>query len=251
MFIKHFPSKYILRLDDACHQMPLEKWKIFEAFFEKTNIKPIVGVIPLNKDKSLGSFKNNHFWRLIKNWETKGWSIAMHGLNHQCEKINPKKSFFKFGNKSEFVGKSQKEQMEMVHNSISCFEQNNIKPSIFMAPSHTFDSNTLNALELSSKIRIITDGFSFRAFKKNNFIFIPQQLWSVWKFPLGLYTICIHPTSMTTQNIYELIKDLEKISSNIISLSEIDFKSIKNQGLLDVFFEKIYLILSKYKYKNK
>ena len=45
---------------------------------------------------------------------------------------------------------------------------------------------------------------------------------------------------MTTQNIYELIKDLEKISSNIISLSEIDFKSIKNQGLLDVFFEKIY-----------
>ena len=69
-----------------------------------------------------------------------------------------------------------------------------------MAPSHTFDSIHLMALEYRQEYRIVTDGFSFRPFKKNNFTFIPQQLWSVWKMPFGLYTICIHPTPMNIRS---------------------------------------------------
>jgi predicted deacetylase len=244
-------AKYILRLDDACHQMPLEKWKIFETFFDKNNIKPIIGVIPLNKDNSLGSETNHNFWELIKSWKNKGWSIAMHGLHHQCKKIKPEDSFFKFGNKSEFVGKSLEDQTKIVEQSILCFRENNIEPNIFMAPSHTFDLLTLKALELSTRIRIVTDGFSFRTFKKNNFIFIPQQLWSVWKMPFGLYTICIHPTTMKTDQIHKFIEELDRISDQIISPSEIDLKSTKNQGFLDWIFENIYLFISRYKFKEK
>ena len=144
-------SKYIIRLDDACHQMPLEKWEIFEAFFEKKNIKPIVGVVPLNKDKSLGSQFNENFWQLIKKWENKGWSIAMHGLHHQFHKIKPKNSFFNFGNKSEFVGKSVDNQIEIVQKSIQCFKENNIEPKIFMAPSHTFDLLLMGSVFVLSK----------------------------------------------------------------------------------------------------
>ena len=246
-----YKAKYILRLDDACHQMPLEKWSIFEAFFDKNNIKPIIGVIPINKDKSLGSEMNPNFWKLMKNWETKGWSISMHGLHHQFEKTKPEKSFFKFGNKSEFVGKSLKNQTEIIQQSIRCFEQNNIEPTIFMAPSHTFDLKTLHAIESSTRIRIITDGFSFRSFKKNNFTFIPQQLWSVWRLPFGLYTICIHPTSMENEQIYKFIEQLERITKNIISPTDINFESIKNQGFLDLIFEKIYLIFAKYKFRER
>ena len=44
--------------------MPLEKWRIFETFFDKNNIKPIIGVIPLNKDKSLGSDRIITSWSL-------------------------------------------------------------------------------------------------------------------------------------------------------------------------------------------
>tara|TARA_B110000908_G_scaffold146910_1_gene178200 strand:+ start:235 stop:984 length:750 start_codon:yes stop_codon:yes gene_type:complete len=246
-----YKAKYIIRLDDACHQMPQEKWSIFEAFFDKNNIKPIIGVIPLNKDESLGSEMNPNFWKLIKSWETKGWSIAMHGLHHQFQKIKPENSFFNFGNKSEFVGKSIEKQTEIVQQSIRCFEQNNIEPTMFMAPSHTFDSSTLNALESSTRIRIVTDGFSFRPFKKNNFMFIPQQLWSVWKVPIGLYTICIHPTPMDINQIHKLLKELEQILDQIISLSEIDLKNIKNQGFFDLIFEKIYLIFAKYKFRER
>ena len=120
-----------------------------------------------------------------------------------------------------------------------------------MAPSHTFDSYTLMALESTTNIRVVTDGFSFRAFKKNNFTFIPQQLWSVRKMPFGLYTICIHPTSMNLDQIHKYIEELEQISDHIISPSSIDLKSLKNQGLLDLIFEKIYLFIANYKFREK
>jgi len=246
-----YKAKYIIRLDDACHQMPLEKWRLFETFFDEKKIKPIIGVIPANKDKSLGSELNHDFWTLIKSWKDKGWSIALHGLHHKFNQIKPESSFFKFGNKSEFVGKTLEKQTEIIRKSIECFEENNIKPSMFMAPSHTFNKNTLKALELASEIKMITDGFSFRTFKKNNFIFIPQQLWSVWRMPFGLYTICIHPSSMKTNQIYKLIEELDSISGQIISASEIDFKSTKQQNYLDLVFEKIYLIFAKYKFRAR
>ncbi len=246
-----YKAKYIIRLDDACHQMPLEKWRLFETFFDEKKIKPIIGVIPANKDKSLGSELNHDFWSLIKSWKDKGWSIALHGLHHQFKQIKPESSFFNFGNKSEFVGKTLENQTEIIRKSIECFEENNIKPLMFMAPSHTFNKNTLKALELASEIKMITDGFSFRPFKKNNFIFIPQQLWSVWKIPFGLYTICIHPTPMSTDQIHKFIDELERISTHIISPKDIDLRSIKNQGFLDLIFEKIYLIFAKYKFRNK
>ena len=57
----NFQAKYLIRLDDACHQMPLMNWKKFELFFEEHNIKPIIGVVPENKDKKLGNEYDNDF----------------------------------------------------------------------------------------------------------------------------------------------------------------------------------------------
>ncbi len=44
-------SKYIIRLDDACHQMPLEKWEIFEAFLKKKISNQLLELYPLTKIK--------------------------------------------------------------------------------------------------------------------------------------------------------------------------------------------------------
>ena len=62
-------SKYIIRLDDACHQMPNKKWQKFETYFVKNGIKPIVGVIPENKDEALGEEFDHNFWERVRNWE--------------------------------------------------------------------------------------------------------------------------------------------------------------------------------------
>ena len=41
---------YLVRLDDASEYMDIEKWKIVEGILDKYQIKPLVGIIPDNKD---------------------------------------------------------------------------------------------------------------------------------------------------------------------------------------------------------
>lgn len=241
-------TKYIIRLDDACHQMPILKWKKFELFFEEQNIKPIVGVVPDNKDKNLGNEYDPDFWLKVKKWDELGWSIALHGLNHLLKPIDQSKSFFGFGKKSEFVGLSKNQQSKIISKSLSIFSSNNIEPKLFMAPSHTFDQITLECLKELSTIKLITDGFSCRYFKKQEFTFIPQQLWSVKKMPFGLYTICIHPTTMSESQIDEFLEKLNGIKNQIISLDDLDLSTAQNFDIKDKLFSLIYRIIAKIKF---
>lgn len=243
-----FQAKYIIRLDDACHQMPIVKWNKFELFFEENNIKPIIGVVPDNKDKKLGNEYDHDFWLKVKKWDELGWSIALHGLNHVLKPMDQLNSFFGFGKKSEFVGLSKNQQSKIISKSLSIFSANNIEPKLFMAPSHTFDKITLECLMEFSKIKLITDGFSFRHFKKKGFTFIPQQLWSVKKMPFGLYTICIHPTTMSEHQIEEFLVKLKEIKNQIISLDDLDLLNTKDFDIKDQIFSLIYRIIAKIKF---
>ena len=56
---------------------------------------------------------------------------------------------------------------------------------------------------------------------------------------------------MNLDQIHKYIEELEQISDHIISPSSIDLKSLKNQGLLDLIFEKIYLFIANYKFREK
>ena len=241
-------TKYLIRLEDACHQMPIIKWKKFESFFEIHNIKPIIGVVPENKDKKLGNEYDPDFWLKVKKWDELGWSIALHGLNHLLKPIDQSNSFFSFGKKSEFVGLSKNQQSKIILKSLSIFSSNNIEPKLFMAPSHTFDQITLECLKEFSTIKLITDGFSYRHFKKQGFTFIPQQLWSVKKMPFGLYTICIHPTTMSEHQIEEFLKKLKGIKNQIISLDDLDLSTAQNFDIKDQIFSFIYRIIAKIKF---
>ena len=46
-------AKYLIRLDDACPTQDYAKWLRIEKLLDKYNIKPIVAIIPNNKDKNL------------------------------------------------------------------------------------------------------------------------------------------------------------------------------------------------------
>ena len=46
-------SQYILRLDDASDYMDIKKWQRMEELLDRYGIKPLVGVIPDNRDSSL------------------------------------------------------------------------------------------------------------------------------------------------------------------------------------------------------
>ena len=73
----------LIRLDDIAENMNWDLMKRSELLFEKYQIKPVLGVIPNNKDNDLLSYpKKNDFWEKVREWKNKGWEISMHGSTH-------------------------------------------------------------------------------------------------------------------------------------------------------------------------
>lgn len=64
---------YLIRLDDASEYMDVEKWNKLEVLLDKYDIKPIVGIIPINQDAYLlGKYKKNYnFWDKVHIWNSK------------------------------------------------------------------------------------------------------------------------------------------------------------------------------------
>ena len=235
-------SKYIIRLDDACETMHLERWKKIELILDELNIKPIVAVIPNNKDESLFyREKIDFFWDLIRGWQEKGWQIALHGYEHKYHKINRKDQYLPLYNRSEFACLDKKIQAEKIIRGINIFENKNIKSNIWVAPSHSFDENTIKVIKDHTNIRFISDGFALFPFTRNKIIFIPQQIWGPLKFPFGVWTICLHPNNMNDIEINLLKKTLSNnfYRNKFINLNLIE-NYIKNHNIFSILFDKLF-----------
>lgn len=63
-------TKYIMRLDDASEYMDVPKWKRMEDLLDAYHIKPLVGIIPDNKDPSLVNVypRDVNFWETVDRW---------------------------------------------------------------------------------------------------------------------------------------------------------------------------------------
>ena len=59
-------AKYLIRLDDAHPCMNHEKWVRVESICLKYNVKPIIAVIPDNKDESLNYSSANENFATLK-----------------------------------------------------------------------------------------------------------------------------------------------------------------------------------------
>ena len=189
-------SKYLLRLDDASDYMDVEKWQRMENLLDKYGIKPLVGIIPDNKDASLiYNYKQDlTFWNKVLSWKNKGWELELHGCYHKYTTkeggINP------VNKRSEFAGVPLDEQRKMIRYGVDILKNHGIEPKVFFAPSHTFDNNTLLALKEESNIRFISDTIANDIYFKNGFYFIPQQSGRVRKLPFKVCTFCYHPNTM-------------------------------------------------------
>ena len=93
----------LIRFDDIAPNMNWEMMDKCQNLLNAYNIKPVLGVIPNNEDKELLGYPvRKNFWQIVRDWESNGWSIAMHGYNHYYDKETNKKDFFNYGGKSEF-----------------------------------------------------------------------------------------------------------------------------------------------------
>ena len=231
-------SKYIMRLDDACEKMDVEKWNQMESILDKYGICPLVGVIPHCEDPMMARYSfNSNFWIKVDEWQKKNWTLAMHGYNHvyttNCGGMNP------VNKRSEFAGVSLDKQKEKIRKGVEIFRTHGINPIVFFAPSHTFDENTLQALKEESDIRIISDTPASKPYTKYGMTFIPQQSGRVRKLPFDVVTFCYHPNTMQKRHFEQLVDFLEINSEKFISFPT--NMTNRKKSLYDTILNFVYM----------
>lgn len=219
---KKISSKYtglLIRMDDISDCM---NWKIMdkcETLFDKYNIKPLLGVIPLNKDPELLKLsKNIQFWDRVKNWERKGWEITMHGCNHLYTQKSFKKDIFNYGGRSEFYGLDYLTQFNKIKIGLEEFKKRKINIRSFFAPNHIYDENTLKALK-DSGINIIIDGYGLFPFYKNEILFIPQLFYKEIFLPFGIQSTQLHINEWNENNFENFSLFISKYYKKIVDLN--------------------------------
>lgn len=219
--------KYIIfRLDDICPDMNYDKFERIKKLFIKYNIKPLIGIIPSNEDLILKNYRtmgkyieDAKIWNeLLKLHKNQKWDIALHGYNHCCELS--KKGLFYRSNKSEFVGLTLDAQLEKINKGKSILSSYGFNVKCFMAPSHSFDDNTLLALNQSG-IKNITDGYGVFPYKmKHEIIAFPVPTAGFKNLPTGLYSVCLHTNTMTERDYQKIEVFIKKHLNYCISFDK-------------------------------
>ena len=234
---------YLIRLDDASDHMHIENWARIERMLDDNGIKPLVGVIPVNRDPMLLEFPEDPgFWQKARDWQAKGWRIALHGYEHlYCSNsggMNP------VHNRSEYAGLPLDAQREKIRSGMDVLVEKGLKPDVFFAPSHTFDGNTLEALRLESDIRVISDTVANDCYCRNGFTFIPQQAGRVRELPFRVTTICLHPNFTTEPELDEIEAFLKARPGQFLDPNAIE-PTTRKKSLLDRGYELAYFLKRK------
>ena len=223
--IKKIISKYtglLLRMDDISENMNWSLMDKCEKLFDKYKIKPLLGIIPINKDPELLKYPyNSKFWERVTDWKNKGWEITMHGFNHlYTQKSNNKKDIFNYGGNSEFYGLKYSEQLSKIQSGLSEFNKRNIKVRSFFAPNHIYDKNTLKALK-ESGIKIIIDGYGLFPYFKDQILFVPQLFYKEIILPFGIQSTQMHINYWKEKDFVNFENLINKINKKVITLDYI------------------------------
>jgi hypothetical protein len=236
--------QYLIRLDDLCPTNDLQKWERFFKLFDRYEIKPIIAVIPDNQDPKLnacGSF-NPDYWQMVRQLQNKGYTIGMHGFEHRYQ--NKNSGLFKLNKRSEFAGLALHTQEAKIKAAVKIFKRENVQASLFIAPAHTFDTNTLIALVRNSEIQTISDGLLKSPYTRLGFRWIPVQLPEATVKANNTWTFNYHPETCSDEAFYKLEEFIAKYHTRFVSISDLNYKTYT---LMDYLTEQyfIYMRLTK------
>lgn len=205
------------RLDDITPDMDWDRFYRVKAIFDKYKVKPLIGVVPDNQDPALrcGEYHED-FWEYIVSLEKSGWMIAQHGYRHIYETNHS--GILGIKKASEFAGLSYDRQYEKLKVGREILQKHGLNVTIFMAPGHTYDKNTLKALRKLG-FSCVTDGYGDVPYYTKGLLFIPCRS-SRPKLSGVVDTICIHCNEMNENDYRELENFLEKYSSHVVPFSE-------------------------------
>jgi predicted deacetylase len=228
--------------------MKWSTWDEIDELLTAKEIKPVLAVIPDNKNPQLFIEKENpDFWEYIREKQRQGWSIGLHGYQHvyvtKCSGILGLNPY------SEFAGLPEEEQEAKISNAIEIFRANGVKPELWIAPAHSFDEVTIKVLK-KHDITIISDGFALYPYVDNYGVFwVPQQLWGFPKRRMlfGVYTVLFHHNSWTERDLLTFKENIKRYKERITDLKTvISLYSSRKKSLVDNFYEMFnYLKMNK------
>lgn len=203
--------RYLVRLDDITPYMNRRRFEAVRDILDRYKIRPIIGVVPDCRDENIYAPKGERysdieFKELLAELTAGGWTIAQHGTNHVYSTkdggllgINPF---------SEFAGLSYDTQYTKLKQGQARLRGLEIDTTLFMAPGHSFDMNTLKALKTLG-FSAVTDGLYHKPYIREGILFIPCTLTAYDKMK-DTDTICLHPNLMDDTDLRELERFLEK-----------------------------------------
>ena len=105
--------KIAVRLDDITPDMDWERFLEFKNLLDKYQIKPLIGVVPDNRDENLHKDDDRKdFWEYVKELQMLGWVVAMHGYAHVY--TTDKGGMFPLNHLSEYAGLDYEKQLQMI-----------------------------------------------------------------------------------------------------------------------------------------
>lgn len=192
-------ARFVIRLDDICPTMDHGKFARARAHFDKARVRPLMGVVPDNKDPDLEiDAPDPAFWEMMRTLRAEGWGISQHGYQHRIHTSH--RGLLGITPRSEFAGRDMAAQRDDLAAGQAILEAEGIGTDIFMAPFHSYDQATLDALK-SLNFTTLTDGYGIVPWQQNGLTFVPQLFEKPMNFGAGIYTLCLHLNNMTDEAI--------------------------------------------------
>ncbi len=213
-------TRYLLRFDDICPTLNWAVWSEIEASLKATRLRPILAVVPDNRDPVLQVDRAvEDFWERVRGWQALGWTIALHGYQHRY--VTHHRGLVTVKKKSEFAGVPAAEQEEKLRRGVAIFESHGIKPRLWIAPSNSFDAHTVTLLS-SLGLTAICDGhFRFPFVCRKNMFWVPQQLFCFRPAPPGVWTVCFHHNRWSAADVRQFRADLDQYGPQISSFETV------------------------------
>jgi predicted deacetylase len=238
-------AQYLIRFDDICPTINWTIWEKVEKILFDADIKPIIAVVPNNKDPKLQvDDPRSDFWKRLRYWQSLKWSIALHGYEHRF--TTNSSGLLGLNNFSEFSGLPRDIQLFKLESAVRVFHENSINIDLWIAPAHSFDLTTVDLL-LKKGIYVISDGFYWRVVKRFNAVWVPQQLWKFRRMPFGIWTVCFHPNTFTKSTLFKLSEDIKVFRSRIVDLPTVLKAKLTQKKLYDHLFHYCWLNTFKFK----
>lgn len=213
-------AQYLIRFDDICPTMRWTLWNRIEEIMRSQAVRPILSVIPDNKDSHLEFEQADpSFWDRVRQWQSWGWTIGLHGCQHRY--TSNAAGIVGIKDASEFAGVSLREQCRLLRNGAKVFRDQGVRPRVWVAPGHSFDRTTITLLS-EVGISCISDGLFLTPRRDTDgVLWIPQQLWRFRRLPFGVWTVCFHHNRWSEPQIDGFASAIASFRHSIVGLEEI------------------------------